>query len=93
MRALRANLLLLTFSLVFCLVWAELALRVLRLGFNNTPLNPSATRHHQHPTNYAFRPIRCRTNGVVLKSKRIALATVPSRASVSSQLLDPSGMC
>ena len=33
---------------------AELALRVLRLGFNNTPLNPSATRHHQHPTNYAF---------------------------------------
>ncbi len=54
MRALRANLLLLTFSLAFCLVGAELALRVLRLGFNNTPLNPSATRHHQHPTNYAF---------------------------------------
>ena len=36
MRALRANLLLLTFSLAFCLVGAELALRVLRLGFNNT---------------------------------------------------------
>ena len=36
MRALRANLLLLIFSLAFCLVGAELALRVLRLGFNNT---------------------------------------------------------
>ena len=34
MRALRANLLLLIFSLAFCLVGAELALRVLRLGFN-----------------------------------------------------------
>jgi len=54
MRALRANLLLLLFSLAFCLVGAELALRLLRLGFNNTPLNPSATRHHQHPTNYTF---------------------------------------
>jgi len=54
MRALRANLLLLIVSLAFCLVGAELALRMLRLGFNNTPLNPSATRHHQHPTNYAF---------------------------------------
>ena len=54
MQALRANLLLLLFSLVFCLVGAELALRLLQLGFNNTPLNPSATRHHQHPTNYTF---------------------------------------
>ena len=54
MQALRANLLLLLISLVFCLVGAELALRLLRLGFNNTPLNPSTTRHHQHPTNYAF---------------------------------------
>ena len=54
MRALRANLLLLLFSVLFCLVGAELVLRLLRLGFNNTPLNPSATRHHQHPSNYAF---------------------------------------
>ena len=54
MRALRANLLLLIVSLAFCLVGAELALRVLRLGFNNAPLNPSATRHHQHPSNYSF---------------------------------------
>ena len=54
MRALGANLLLLLISFVVCLVGAELALRLLRLGFNNTPLNPSATRHHQHPTNYAF---------------------------------------
>ena len=56
MRALRANLLLLTFSLAFCLVGAELALRVLRLGFNNTPLNPSATRHHQHPPSQCLGP-------------------------------------
>ena len=50
MRALRANLLLLIFSLAFCLVGAELVLRVLRLGLNNAPLNPSAARHHQPPT-------------------------------------------
>ena len=35
----RANLLLLLISFVVCLVGAELALRLLRLGFNNTPLN------------------------------------------------------
>ena len=41
-------------SLLVSLIIAEVVLRLLRLGYNNAPLNPSATRHHEHPANYRF---------------------------------------
>ncbi|MEB3177112.1 MAG: SGNH/GDSL hydrolase family protein [Synechococcus sp.] len=51
----RANALALTGSLLLSLLAAELLLRLLRLGYNHAPLNPSASRHHEHPANFSFK--------------------------------------
>ena len=51
----RANGLALVGSLLFSLLAAELLLRLLRLGYNHAPLNPSASRHHEHPANFNFK--------------------------------------
>ena len=50
----RSNLLAVGISLLGSLLAAEAVLRVLRLGYNNAPLNPSASRHHEHPADYRF---------------------------------------
>ena len=51
----RANGLALVGSLLFSLLAAELLLRLLRLGYNHAPLNPSTSRHHEHPANFNFK--------------------------------------
>ena len=51
----RANGLALVGSLLLSLLAAELLLRLLRLGYNHAPLNPSASRHHEHPANFNFK--------------------------------------
>ena len=41
-------------SVIFSLIGSEIILRLLDLGFNNGPLNPSKTSHHEHPYNFKF---------------------------------------
>jgi hypothetical protein len=47
-------LLLLTGSVVISFFATEIFLRVVRLGYNNSPLTPSDTLHHKHPSNFSF---------------------------------------
>ena len=41
-------------SLVFALLLAELCLRILGIGYGNSPLESSARLHHLHPANYSY---------------------------------------
>ena len=41
-------------SVIFSLIGSEILLRLLDLGYNNGPLNPSKTSHHEHPYNFKF---------------------------------------
>ena len=48
------NYITLLISIIFSLVSSEICLRILKLGYNNAPLNPSNTSHHEHPYNFKF---------------------------------------
>lgn len=41
-------------SVIFSLIGSEMLLRILQLGYNNAPINPSRTSHHEHPYNFKF---------------------------------------
>jgi hypothetical protein len=42
------------FSLLLGFVFAEAALRIMNMGFGNSPMEPDAALHHVHPKNYSF---------------------------------------
>ncbi len=42
------------FSLLIAVIGAEVTLRVMNMGFGNSPMEPSPLLHHVHPTNYTF---------------------------------------
>jgi hypothetical protein len=42
------------FSLLLGLVFAEAALRIMNMGFGNSPMEPDPVLHHVHPKNYSF---------------------------------------
>jgi hypothetical protein len=44
----------LTLGLLFSLVVAELGLRMMNLGFGNSPMEPDPYLHHVHPRSYRF---------------------------------------
>ena len=50
----RSDLLSLVGSIIVCILGSEFFLRIAKLGYNNTPLNPSNLVHHEHPRNYSF---------------------------------------
>jgi hypothetical protein len=41
-------------SLLVATAFAEVALRVMNMGFGNSPMEPDAVLHHVHPKNYSF---------------------------------------
>ena len=41
-------------SIFLCILGSEFFLRILKIGYNNAPLNPSNLVHHEHPRNYSF---------------------------------------
>ena len=41
-------------SLIFALILAELALRIMGMGFGNSPMESHPRLHHLHPTNYSY---------------------------------------
>src|SRR3954452_8964475 len=41
-------------SLVLAVVFAEIGLRVMNMGFGNSPMEPDPVLHHVHPKNYSF---------------------------------------
>lgn len=41
-------------SLLVALVFAEVGLRVMNMGFGNSPMEPDPVLHHVHPKNYSF---------------------------------------
>lgn len=41
-------------SVVFALLLADLCLRILGIGYGNSPLESSARLHHLHPANYSY---------------------------------------
>ena len=50
----RSDLLCLLGSIFLCILGSEFFLRINKLGYNNTPLNPSNIVHHEHPRNFSF---------------------------------------
>ena len=50
----KSDLLFLIGSIFVCILGSEFFLRIVKLGYNNTPLNPSNLVHHEHPRNYSF---------------------------------------
>ena len=50
----RSDLLTLLGSIFVCILGSEFFLRINKLGYNNTPLNPSNIVHHEHPRNFSF---------------------------------------
>jgi hypothetical protein len=44
----------LTISLAIAVVLAEVALRAMKMGFGNSPMEPDPVLHHVHPKNYSF---------------------------------------
>ena len=54
MKKLASRTLLVVCSVMFCLVVAELLLRVFQVGYGNAPLDNDPYLHHRHPTNYSF---------------------------------------
>ena len=50
----KKNIFTLIMSVVISLIGCEIFLRTQKLGFNNSPLNPSATSHHEHPYEFEF---------------------------------------
>jgi len=49
-----SSLLLFLASLIFALLLAEMCLRILGIGYGNSPLESSSRLHHLHPANYAY---------------------------------------
>jgi hypothetical protein len=41
-------------SLLIAIVFAEIGLRAMNMGFGNSPMEPDAVLHHVHPKNYSF---------------------------------------
>ena len=50
----RSDLIFLIGSIFVCILGSELFLRIFKLGYNHTPLNPSHIVHHEHPRNFSF---------------------------------------
>ncbi len=48
------NILTVFFATLIALVFAEVLLRVMGIGYGNSPLERSQTYHHVHPSNYQF---------------------------------------
>jgi hypothetical protein len=42
------------FSVLLGLAFAEAALRIMNMGFGNSPMEPDPVLHHVHPVNYSF---------------------------------------
>lgn len=42
------------FSLLIAVVLAEVSLRVMNMGFGNSPMEPDSVLHHVHPKSYSF---------------------------------------
>ena len=49
-----SSFLLLAGSIIFSLLLAELVLRILGIGYGNSPLESSSRLHHLHPANYSY---------------------------------------
>ncbi len=50
----KSDIALLCSSIFISLALVEIFLRLFQFGYNNAPLNPSPTSHHEHPRNYEF---------------------------------------
>ena len=50
----RSDLLFLVGSIFVCILGSEFFLRIVKLGYNSSPLNPSNIVHHEHPKNFSF---------------------------------------
>ena len=48
------NFFLIFISFFISIVGVEIFLRLSKLGYNSSPLNPSSTSHHEHPYNFEF---------------------------------------
>ena len=48
------NIALIFSSFLLALIFAELVLRFLEVGFGNAPMQPSISLHHEHPKSYSF---------------------------------------